>query len=156
MSVRRDPVTFDEAMRYCESPIEARFLAAFSAVCLEAAEDRRRKDEGDQILIQPQARLGDYRVDFLISQGATRLIVECDGHDFHNVTKQQALNDRKRDRWLHNDDYVVFRFTGSEIYADPKRCAEAAFRYLDDRAVPFVDPNAGMTVNPFPPRATHG
>lgn len=51
-----------------------------------------------------------------------RLAVECDGHDFHERTKEQAARDRARDRRLQEAGYTVMRFTGSEIYRDPVKC----------------------------------
>lgn len=56
--------------------------------------------------------------------------VEIDGHDFHEKTKAQARTDRQRERWIirhpHAEIDAVLRFTGSEIFADPVRCAEEA------------------------------
>lgn len=71
-----------------------------------------------------------YRADFLITvrgwfgmsdgwREVDRVVVEIDGHDFHERTKQQAAGDRSRDRALTSDGYTVVRFTGSEIYANP-------------------------------------
>jgi hypothetical protein len=56
------------------------------------------------------------------------LIVECDGHDFHEKTKQQAIRDKRRDRILQSLGYRVFRFTGSEIHNDAIACAVEAFK----------------------------
>lgn len=58
------------------------------------------------------------------------MIVECDGHDFHEKTKKQAKHDKKRDRYLTSFGYTVFRFTGSEIYKDPVWCVCEVFEYL--------------------------
>lgn len=66
------------------------------------------------------------RVDFLIEvkedDKELKLIIECDGHDFHEKTKEQAQKDKSRDRFLAKNGYVVMRFTGSEIYKNPRRC----------------------------------
>lgn len=88
-----------------------------------------------RLLIRPQAQIGARRVDFLIHaldcrdelDGKwrwRRLIVECDGHDFHERTKEQAKKDRSRDRLSVMEGYDCFRFTGSEIWNDPWGCAE--------------------------------
>lgn len=61
------------------------------------------------------------------------LVVECDGHDFHERTKQQAKRDRARDREMMAAGYRVMRFTGSEIWRDPGACADEALRFLHDR-----------------------
>lgn len=77
--------------------------------------------------IECQVQIGGYRVDFLIGRGTKcQLVIECDGHDFHERTKEQAASDRSRDRKLTTKGYTVIRFTGSEIYADPFRCAGEA------------------------------
>jgi len=86
------------------------------------------------LIIRPQAQLDGWRVDFLIHaydfarkggpRGWRKLIIECDGHDFHERTKQQAAKDRARDRTVQLNDYSVLRFTGSELYANAWDCAE--------------------------------
>lgn len=82
------------------------------------------------LLIRAQAVLDGRRADFLLHSppvtGATwrRLIVECDGHDYHERTKKQAARDRRRDRVAALDGYDSFRFTGSELWSDPFGCAD--------------------------------
>ena len=49
------------------------------------------------------------------------IAVECDGHEFHEKTKQQAARDKARDR---------DRFTGSEIWKDPGACADEVLVHL--------------------------
>lgn len=97
------------------------------------------------IVIQPQVKIGNYRVDFLVTCSGgryweyqnpvkletTKLIVECDGHDFHERTKEQARKDKERDRELQKLGFRVFRFAGSEIYADPMKCASNVLRFLE-------------------------
>jgi very-short-patch-repair endonuclease len=53
-------------------------------------------------------------------------VVECDGHDFHERTKEQAASDKARDRALQALGMRVLRFTGSEIWSDPLVCAREA------------------------------
>ena len=81
-----------------------------------------------------QQRFREYRLDFLFKlclQGDYRLLaVECDGHDFHERTKEQAARDRSRDRMLFEAGVPVIRFTGSEIYRDPQRCANEVTNHL--------------------------
>lgn len=102
--------------------------------------------------IQPQKRIGPYRADFAIShlvrEGDTgsdgcysmdelphvyhaQLVVECDGHDFHEKTKEQAARDKRRDRVFLQNGWPVARFTGSEIKNDPGRCAEEVIQILN-------------------------
>jgi very-short-patch-repair endonuclease len=74
-----------------------------------------------------QAERMGYRVDFLICSffGSRRqeLVVECDGHEFH-ANKLAAARDRERDRrLLALAGIQTIRFTGSEVYKEPLRCA---------------------------------
>ena len=57
-------------------------------------------------------------------------MIECDGHDYHERTKEQAARDKKRDRFFASKGYKVLRFTGSEIWADPEAVAEEALGQL--------------------------
>lgn len=72
----------------------------------------------------------DWRVDFLIvarrygSDSRLCLIVECDGHDFHERTPGQAARDRSRDRRAQNAGMKVLRFTGREIWRSPRACMD--------------------------------
>ena len=83
-------------------------------------------------ILGDQANVGSYRVDFLltIDGSGPRLAVECDGHDWHERTKQQAAYDRSRDRDLLKLGIRTARFTGSEIHHSPERCAADVFDIL--------------------------
>jgi very-short-patch-repair endonuclease len=136
----------------CESPIERSLLRSL----IEAANERELccacGDEASwtctvgsgvasniELEITPQARFGPYRVDFYLwlrsdgeTLGAPSLIVECDGHDFHDRTKRQASRDRARDRALLARCATVFRFTGADIYHDALGCAHECLDFLTD------------------------
>lgn len=94
----------------------------------------------DHLVITPQVEIGKYRADFHLrygdyavgQQGITEVqaILECDGHDFHERTKEQAQHDRKRDRVMQDLGFVVLRFTGSEIWSDPIDCAKQVLTSL--------------------------
>lgn len=115
-----------EATLKTESPIEGLFALAMVAVT------KWSDYEWDQ-----QVQIGPYRVDVLItmtdltfSPDSLSLVVELDGHDFHEKTKEQARQDKKRDRALMELGYPVVRFAGSEVWADPFECAREALRLL--------------------------
>lgn len=127
--------------RYCESPIEKLLLAAlfadhrvheFQVIFMGNLEPSDRFISGETIYIHQQAKVGPYRADFLIHDcsmpldlAAPRLmVVECDGHDFHERTKEQARRDKQRDRFFQSRGLKVLRFTGSEIFADPQAVAD--------------------------------
>lgn len=64
-------------------------------------------------------------------EGWRRLIVECDGHEFHERTKEQAAKDRSRDRASTLAGMEVFRFTGSELWRDPYGCAGQVIEWAE-------------------------
>lgn len=118
-----------------QSPIEELYLAAVFASNIDwgdnpvhiytkpYCEDESRF-EGDHLW--PQTQIGNYRVDFLFEHvwhaGRRRLVVECDGHNFHEKTRAQAAADKARDRFLLGQGYPVLRFSGAEVYRDPFTC----------------------------------
>jgi very-short-patch-repair endonuclease len=124
----------DELRPACESPIEVGLLYGFIALRLT---DRRFKLAGlrtsGPILtewcaeVHLQHEVGPYRLDFAIhiTDGAKLskwIAVECDGHNYHERTKEQAQRDKARDRELAQMGFHVFRFTGSEIYRNNIAC----------------------------------
>lgn len=82
-----------------------------------------------------QIPVGPYRADFVVKYsggGPTILVaVECDGHDFHERTSEQARHDRRRDRYFQTHNYLIARFTGSEIWANAARCADEVVTMAD-------------------------
>lgn len=135
---------FSLVSRVVGSPIELRLLYAMTTVALERGiavflwrENLAACQEfgllGKQrIELSAQFQIGDYSVDFLMTglmegdsevKPVNKVVVECDGHDFHERTKEQAASDKKRDRDIQAAGYQVLRFTGSEIFARPYECA---------------------------------
>lgn len=116
-----------------KSPIEILFFCAIKTII-----DTNKLEYyviGDLIYgveIMPQENIGKYKVDFLIANhGKIKteyLIVECDGHSFHEKNENKRRYEKKRDRFLQKQGYKIFRFTGSEIVKDPisiaKECLE--------------------------------
>lgn len=92
--------------------------------------------QSPKLLISPQAIISEYRVDFLIWIGFGEkicgVVVECDGHAFHEKTKEQAARDKRRDREILAAGFAVMRFTGSEIFADSHDCAKQVNGVLSD------------------------
>lgn len=89
----------------------------------------------DNYRVFTQCGVGRYKVDFLIEKwdnpNPIRVVVECDGHDFHERTKAQAAHDRSRDRYMLTRGLPVLRFTGSEIHADPFKCAAQIYEFFE-------------------------
>lgn len=88
------------------------------------------------VAIGQQVQVEKYRLDFLlVGEGFETgmfymLAVECDGHDFHEKTKEQAARDKSRDRTMSSMGITTMRFTGSEIWADAGKCADEALTFF--------------------------
>jgi very-short-patch-repair endonuclease len=137
-----------------ESPIETlMFAAMYSAIqdtfCFEIASATSgypvfvpgaEPCSLNRILIEQQIEICGFRADFVIhfwvwpAKTWKKLIVECDGHDFHERTKEQAKRDRSRDRLAQCQGIPILRFTGSEIWNDPLGCGYQVGEYLDGAA----------------------
>jgi len=80
---------------------------------------------------EPQVRIGNYYVDFLVSVDSRKVIVECDGRSYHNTER-----DAERDKVLLLEGYPILHFSGSEIYSDCKKCVEAILNVRNTVVVP--------------------
>lgn len=132
--------TFRKTKHLCESPIEVMMLAGLIGTPFGYADslnqvirhaDLEKTDTAaiTSHIIVPQMEIPQfsYRTDFFVSlytAGYRRigLFIECDGHDFHERTKEQAARDRKRDRDLQGLGINILRFTGSELHRDFDEC----------------------------------
>ena len=129
----------------CQSPIE-RLLGMWIYYWAMA----RNLYEDDCFVLNPQHEIKVkngkvFRVDFCVALKTKgqyiSLVVECDGHDYHEKTKAQAQKDKSRDRLLKQAGYDVIHFTGSEIWMDPEKCAKEVIAILKEmRAGGRVDP----------------
>lgn len=94
--------------------------------------------------LYPQKKTGNYRVDFLIERRKysgvrgnksyvdSSWIVECDGHEFHEKTKEQVSRDKRRDRELTVLGHRMLRFSGSDIFKSPLNVAAEIMRAVAD------------------------
>jgi hypothetical protein len=92
-----------------------------------------------------QIPIEEYVADFVLVyrhglSGVGGTVIECDGHDFHERTKEQAAHDKRRDRHMQGLGLKVLRFTGSEVWADPFGCALTALNPAYEAA--FLATNA--------------
>jgi len=132
---------------------------------------RIRNPRNPALLIAPQAQIEDMRVDFVLahfgswpnfdvreidgaprthlsempgtSLSRVRVVIECDGHEFHEKTKVQAARDKARDRKLASQGFRVFRLTGAEIWRHPGRSAYEVARAIYDLAWDVATPSLG-------------
>jgi len=131
-----------------ESPIEKLFGAAATlsietiyrgfdyeiggGITFDEAEKRLNKNKGKDGILFSQVMIDQFRVDFLLLHrsgvaGNAGFVIECDGHEFHEKTKEQAARDKARDRSISSRSLQIMRFTGSEIWRDPFGCVFQVF-----------------------------
>jgi very-short-patch-repair endonuclease len=118
--------------RACESPIEELFALSM-ILDLDLTyhpPGNAWKNQSGTISMQTQQQIGEYRVDFLFN---FNVVVEIDGHDFHDRDQQQASSDRKRDRELLSQRFLVVRYTGSDVYNAPLRCVSEVTEMLNKK-----------------------
>lgn len=144
---------WNELSDVCQSPIEQMLLAeilfindGYGQVVWDSMPGGPYQAE-TETNFDCQSSILKYKVDFLFTvrvNGKERhVVVECDGHDYHERTKQQAQRDKSRDRDLANAGYIVLRFTGSEIYRRSKECAEEISDILDRLKTELVESGRG-------------
>lgn len=117
---------------YCESPIEVLlgasgylvfkiFYADYFGFCPPDEIDRA----ASRGLWIPQFQWQGFRIDWVLADKNARqpyVFVECDGHDFHERTKEQAERDRAKDRAIQLAGIPILRFTGREIHRNVNDC----------------------------------
>jgi very-short-patch-repair endonuclease len=102
----------------CESVLEqAFFIGLFSYETFPF-------DWADKEKFDNQVQEGKYRLDFFYKSEFVKLDIEADGHNFHEKTEDQALNDRVRDRELQKLGFDILRFHRKEIELDLKSCVD--------------------------------
>lgn len=132
-----------DLLKQCESPIEKDYL--INLLYIGELSNLDLNIRGQYKIITDKNR---YKVDFyvtglqeytlekdegtFIQTRGVNLCIECDGHDFHEKTKEQVKRDKQRERNLVKKGYKIIRFTGSEIYQDAKKCALETLRILND------------------------
>lgn len=125
----------DSSLFMCESPIEQMLSLEFERIGIV-----------NMMLFNPNIDIVDvdkqgeleidgktYRADFVIpviykqKTGDDKyqlFIVECDGHEFHQKTKEQVERDNIRTRAFQKAGYMVIRFSGREINKNPRKCVK--------------------------------
>jgi len=124
-----------------ESEIELMVLTAFDMLSVFTpltaviGDDFPDNNRGN-ILITPQFKWRGYRIDFCVRCDVAPdklFFVECDGHDFHERTKEQAERDRSKDRAFQAEGIPVLRFTGREIWRDVGAVTSEIINFVGSR-----------------------
>jgi len=111
-------------LEQCESPIEKKLLRVLI-------------ERFPRLIIQPQKMIKGFRVDFVIPKYL--VVIEADGFEYHS-SKSAMARDYVRQRVLMAAGWLVIRFTGSEINADPVSCAQDVGRILATRDAAKLPP----------------
>jgi very-short-patch-repair endonuclease len=148
----------------CESPLEQLLLLEFANVFDASPRGRPQDRHLRGIIVFPNVdrfsvairqqrtistRRKNYRADFLVTvedwnwdkglhDQLIRLVVEVDGHDYHERTKEQAEYDKVRDRSITFEGYTPLRFTGREVYRDATEVASEVESYLTQEALKLL------------------
>jgi very-short-patch-repair endonuclease len=151
-----EAASFDDTLvRWCQSPIERLVLAKLltvgwfaesqtewtsayetvNAVPNVKCTGRILHAPHDPAFVVVQLPVMEYVVDFAFFCCGERLVVELDGHDFHEKTRAQAAHDKRRDRRFVAAGWKVLRYTGSEVYAD----VDAVVNEVDEHLLQAVD-----------------
>lgn len=136
-------LVIQEIAPYCESPIEVLFgatlllgtaITSFLMPPVYFSPPGKKLSSAATLLLVPQQVWKNYRIDWVLRsiERGTELFIECDGHDFHERTKDQAERDRSRDREVAESRIPLLRFTGREIYRDSSACTFQAFKLFVD------------------------
>ena len=128
----------------CESPLEEKLAHGFAN--LAGFEWRRPEDDpwevgrwpGWLLALLAQPQYGPYRADFGISTWVHEdneptpfnVIIEVDGHAYHERTPEQAEYDKSRDRFMTATNANIFRFTGREVWRHAEACASEVLTYV--------------------------
>lgn len=133
-------VILERQIKLCQSPIERDLLLALLSEASDSYDHItvgpiENQQSAKDLTIWPQFPISKYKIDFgvfgSLYRGKTaRVLVECDGHDFHEKTKEQAQKDKSRDRDLQSKGFSVLRFTGSEIFKNPAACAREVLTFI--------------------------
>lgn len=131
----------DESIK---SPIEKIFLTAFEIYC--NCEDKEQlylfpqkeiECENHKYIIDFEFDSDDYLTKLLLKDEIVnknfKLAIECDGYEFHQKTKEQVQHDNEREYELKMAGYEVLRFSGTQIYNNPLKCAEDTYNYIMKR-----------------------
>lgn len=120
----------------CKSPIEKIFFLAFNIVRMFRSNEFPDYVVGISVFPQFEVETESkkYCADFYIVVEGYKdeidIIVECDGHDFHEKTKKQVAYNNEREYAIKKAGYDILRFSGSQIYENPFKCANDIFDYL--------------------------
>jgi hypothetical protein len=138
-----------EVLLHCESPIERLLAVSLAGALVPKMNYIYRNMDYNEVLteITPQyviciGKDNKYRCDLFLSVSfilsdseliKVECVIECDGHDFHEKTKEQVARGKRRDRDLISMGYDVIHFSGSEIWHDVDACSQYICDFIEKK-----------------------
>ena len=122
-----------------KSPIEQIFITAFEIYCKNKKEiylfsQKKINVNGKKYYIDFEFDCNDYLTNMIfkdeIKNKNYKLAIECDGYEFHKKTKEQVQKDNEREFDLKMAGYDILRFSGTQIYNNPMKCAKDTYDYI--------------------------
>jgi very-short-patch-repair endonuclease len=120
------------------SPIEKLFAMAFitNRMIDNSFYEIRLQYQPEIIVSSGKKYYADFAFYYVINQGRTYenlgLLIELDGHIWHEKTPEQVEKNNIRQRDLINSGYTIMRYSGREIYKKPFEIAEECVdKYYD-------------------------
>lgn len=99
-------------------------------LCIDAA--NYQKEIVFRVNANPQT-INGYVPDFIIENDFIsffKFAIEIDGHEWHEKTKEQAANDRRKDRAYLKNRVLPIRFTGTEVFHDSITCIKDSLEII--------------------------
>lgn len=140
-NIREFSTTLNSSLEDCESPIEQLLAMALEVeipfkyfYLFNPKIEMLGYQKNEWITINGENYRADFLIDFVFSfefkKVTYRLIVECDGFQYHQGNKDQIDKDYKRQNDLLANGYDVMRFTGAMINKNPNKCARDIVRHI--------------------------
>lgn len=111
-----------------ESPIEEKFIKGI--IYSNNSNDFKFKTQYDFTV-----RDRKYRVDIIVQKEYKgkkyMFVIECDGHDFHEKTKEEASRDKQRDRDFLSIGIPTIRYSGRDIFEDTMECVHDMYDVIN-------------------------
>jgi very-short-patch-repair endonuclease len=116
-----------QAQRRAESPFEVAVIQRLLAAGYQ---------------VEPQVRVGGYRIDMVVSDGIKQAALECDGDRFHGVDQIPA--DMARQAVLERTGWRFIRVRGTRFYRDPEATMAWVFEELRRLEIAPAGQGAGV------------
>lgn len=122
--------TFAKTLTTCESPLEKAFVIGSIAHSAKLSVPLMLRMDEDKIALQKE--IGPYRCDFVFYPKSSYddrpigpVVIEVDGHSYHEKSVEQATRDRQRDRFLADQGFKVLRFHRAELEESLEKTIES-------------------------------